>query len=64
MVISFRPLLVFIVLSIKRKKAQKKKIKYTLLRLFDNPLSKYLILIRISSMQWLIWVVYQNEKGV
>ena len=33
------------------------------LRLFDNPLSKYLIFKIISRMKWLFWVIYQNYKG-
>ena len=36
----------------------------TLLRLLDNPLSKYLIFKIISYMQWLFWVIYQKLKGV
>ena len=32
--------------------------------LFDNPLSKYLTFKRISCMQWLFWVIYQNYKEV
>ena len=33
-------------------------------KVFDNPLSKYLILEIISCMQWLFWVVYDNKKGI
>ena len=40
------------------------KIKLTFLKHFDNPLSKYLTFKRISCMQWLFWVFYQNKKGV
>ena len=32
--------------------------------LFDNPFSKYLIFKNISNMQWLFWIIYQNQKGV
>ena len=38
-----------------------RKIKLTFLMLFNNPLSKYLISKRISCMQWLFWVIYQNS---
>ena len=41
----------------------KERIKVTFSKIFDNPLSKYLIVKRISCMQWLFWVVYQNKKG-
>ena len=37
-----------------------KKHKVNFLRHFDNPLSKYLIFKRISRIQWLFWVIYQN----
>ena len=40
----------------------KEKIKLPFLRLFDDPLSKYLTFKRISCMQWLFWVMYQNHK--
>ena len=40
-----------------------RKNKVWFLKVFDNPLSKYLIFTRISCMQWLFWVVYQNKKG-
>ena len=33
---------------------------YIISRLFDNPLSKYLIFNRISRMQCQFWVIYQN----
>ena len=49
---SSRPLLFYIILSIKMDLVRK-KIKLTMLRLFDNPLSKYLIFKRISRVQWL-----------
>ena len=42
----------------------KRKNKVAFLRLFDNPLSKYITVKRISCMQWLFWVVYQNYKEV
>ena len=38
----------------------KEKMKLTFLRLFDNPLSIYLIFKRISFMQWLFCSIYQN----
>ena len=41
----------------------KEKIKLTFLRLFDNPLSKYLIFKRISCMQWLFWVITKIKQG-
>ena len=44
----------------KRDWAQNKKMKLTFLRLFDNPLSKILIFKKISCMQWLFWIIYQN----
>ena len=39
------------------------KIKLTFVRVFDDPLSKYLTFKRISCMQWLFWVIYQKLKG-
>ena len=39
----------------------KEKIKLTFLRLFENPLLKYLIFKKISCMQWLFWVIYQKS---
>ena len=42
----------------------KRKNKVTFLRLFDNPLSKYLTVKRISCLQWLFWVIFQNYKEV
>ena len=42
----------------------KEKIKLPFLRLFDDPLSKYLTFKRISCMQWLFWVIYQNHRGL
>ena len=38
--------------------------KLPFLRLFDNPLSKYLTFKRISCMQWLFWVIFQNYRGL
>ena len=38
--------------------------KLPFLRLFDNPLSKYLTFKIISCMQWLFWVICQNYKEV
>ena len=57
-----RLLFSFIIMSIKRDWVRKKKINLTFLRLFDNPLSKYLIFRIISCMQCLFWVIYQNWK--
>ena len=37
--------------------------KLTFLRLFDNPLSKYLVLKRISCMQWLFGLFSKIKKG-
>ena len=48
---SSRPLLFLITLSIKKDWVRKKKIKLTFLKLFDNPLSKYLTFKRISCLQ-------------
>ena len=42
----------------------KENIKLNFLRLFDNPLSKYLISQTICFLQWLFWFIYQNEEGV
>ena len=36
-----------------------RKIKLTSLKLFDNPLSKYLISKSIPCMQWIYWVIYK-----
>ena len=42
----------------------KEKRKLPFLRLFDNPLLKYLTFKIISCMQWLFWVIYQNYRGL
>ena len=47
-----------------RTKLGQEKIKLPFLRLFDNPLSKYLTFKIISCMQWMFWVIYQNYKEV
>ena len=60
---SSRALLFLITFSIKRDWAGKKKTKFTFLKVFNNPLSEYLIFKRISCMQWLFWAVCQNKKG-
>ena len=62
LVTSFRLLFSFIIMSIKRGWVRKKKINLTFLRLFNNPLSKYLIFRIISCMKCLFWVIYQNWK--
>ena len=36
--------------------------KLSFLRLFDNPLSKYLTFKIVSCIQWLFWVIYQIIK--
>ena len=41
----------------------KEKNKFTFLKVFVNPLSKYLISKIFFCLQWLFWVVYQNKKG-
>ena len=41
-----------------------RKKKVTFLRLFDNPLSKYLGFKIIYCMKWLFWVIYQNYRGL
>ena len=40
----------------------KEKMKLTILRLFDSPVSKDLIFERISCIQWVFWVIYQISK--
>ena len=47
-----------------KRLGSKEKIKLNFLRLFGNPFSKYLIFKRISQVQWLFWVIQQNEKGI
>ena len=37
-----------------------RKNKVDFLRVFDNPLWKHLTFKRISCMQWLFWIIYQN----
>ena len=41
----------------------KRKKKVNFIKVFGNPLSKYLIFKIISRIQWLFWVVYQIKKG-
>ena len=52
---SSRPPLFFIVFH-KKRLGSKEKIKLT----FCNPFSNYLILKRVSCMQFLFWAIYQN----
>ena len=40
-----------------------RKNEVNFLRLFENPLSNYLIFQTISCVQWLFWVIYQNYEG-
>ena len=62
LVTSFRLLFSFIITSLKRGWDRKKKINLTFLRLFNNPLSQYLIFRIISCMKCFFWVIYQNWK--
>ena len=59
---SFRPFLFLTTYPLKWTGLER-KIEFPFLKVSYDPLSKYLILKRISCMQWLFWVVYQIKIG-
>ena len=60
---SVRPLLFFIIKSIKREWVQKEKIKLNFERFFDNPLSKYLIFKCFFAWIGFIGLLTKIKKG-